>query len=56
MNFKGFLKIRKKSNDKLEEAESEGLITKEEKLKLRYERAREDYEDFLIKNKKSKKK
>jgi hypothetical protein len=47
-----FLRKRKVGNDKLTEAEKQGLITTEEMYRLRYERAKEDYADYIKKQKK----
>lgn len=51
--FLKFLKIKKKIPDcKLEQALKLGLITKEEVLKLRLERADQDYKNFIKKGQK----
>lgn len=50
-----FKKNKKEIQDSLEEAEKLGFITKEERLKLRLERAENTYKDFLNKDQKKKK-
>jgi hypothetical protein len=45
--------LKKKDLTKLEEAEKLGLITKEEMLRLKYERALEEYKKELLKGKKT---
>lgn len=47
LKFNKFIKKRQRNNDKLGEAEKLGLITKEELYRLRYERAKEDYAEYL---------
>ena len=42
-----FLKKKKPIKDDLEKALEQGLITKEELLRLRFERASQIYKDFL---------
>lgn len=52
--LKKFLRKRKRSNDKLDEAVKLGHISKEELYRLRYQRAKQDYADFLKDQKKKK--
>lgn len=53
--LKKFWFKKKPKKDKLEEAEKQGLITDEELHRLRYERAKEEYSDYLKRNRKKKK-
>ena len=54
--LKRFLEKRKRTSTNLELAEKQGLITKEEHYRLKYERAKEDYMAFLKTTKKKGKK
>jgi len=55
LKFKRFIQKRQKGNTRLEEAVKLGLISPEEQYRLRYERAKEDYKEFLRSQRKKKK-